>query len=303
MSKYTHTVTEAEAEEKLTINQIIKRNFKFSRRFKTKMKFQALIDLNGEPSPGFLTPKPGDIISIRLPEEGSDFPPEDIPVDIIYEDDDIIIVNKQPGLIVHPTKGHPYHTLANGLMKYMLDNDKNFKIRFANRVDMDTSGIIVVAKNSNVQNDISLQLRRKSVEKKYLAIVKGIMEDDEQRIDLPVGRPDPEDVKRGILSEENGGKSAVSDIKVIERFRDHTLVEVTILTGRTHQIRVHLSHIGHPIAGDKLYGGEEPELIDRQALHAYRITFDHPGNGEKLSIEAPPPADFREALEKLKQNR
>ena len=300
MAKYEHTVTTEETG--LTINQILKRNYKFSSRFKTKMKYQSLVDLNGTPAPGYLRPEVGDVIGVRLPEETSDFEPEDIPLDIIYEDEDLILINKQPGIIVHPTKGHPEHTIANGVMKYMADTDQSFKVRFANRIDMDTSGIIIVAKNANSQNELSSQMRAGTIVKKYKALVEGIIEEDAFSIELPVGRPSPESIQRAVMDE--GGKSAHSEILVLERFRsekygDHTLVEVRIKTGRTHQIRVHMSHIGHPIAGDSLYGGRT-DLIDRQALHAYHIEFSHPMSGERVSFDAPLPEDIAEIIEKLK---
>lgn len=296
MAKYKYTVT---AEDKdRTINRIIRGRFDFSHRFKTKIKYQGLIDLNGVKTPGFVIPKAGDIIEIRLPEETSDFTPEDIPISVLYEDDDLLLVDKQPGIIVHPTKGHPVHTIANGVMKYVNDTDQSFKIRFANRLDMDTSGIVIIAKNANAQNDISHQMRTQHIIKKYIAIVKGIVEEDEFTIDLPVGRPTDDSVQRAVMYE--GGKDAVTDVKVLERFASTSLVELTLHTGRTHQLRVHMSHIGHPIVGDHLYGGSMPWLIDRQALHAYYISFTHPMTGELLTVEAPYPDDILECLEKLR---
>lgn len=295
MGKYNHTVT---AEEYgLTINQILKANYKFSSRFKTKIKFQSLVDLNGTPTPGFIKPEVGDVISIRLPEESSDFPPEDIPLDIIYEDDDIIAVNKQPGIIVHPTKGHPTHTVANAVMKYMIDSGQSFKIRFANRIDMDTTGIIIVAKNANAQNEISNQMRNGTIIKKYIALVEGVIDKD-MTIDLPVGRPSQESIQREVMPE--GGKEAVTDIKVLEKYSDHTLIECTIHTGRTHQIRVHLTHIGHPLAGDELYGGSDI-LINRQALHSYYLELKHPMTGDNLIIESDLPEDIKNAIKKLEK--
>lgn len=300
MAKYEHTVTTEEYG--LTINQILKRNYKFSSRFKTKMKYQSLVDLNGTPAPGYLRPEVGDVIGVRLPEETSDFEPEDIPLDIIYEDEDLILINKQPGIIVHPTKGHPEHTIANGVMKYMADTGQSFKVRFANRIDMDTSGIIIVAKNANAQNELSSQMRAGTVVKKYKALVEGLIDEDSLSIELPVGRPSPESIQRAVMDE--GGKNAHSEVTVLERFSseeygDHTLVEVRIKTGRTHQIRVHLSHIGHPIAGDSLYGGKTG-LIDRQALHAYHIEFTHPMSGERVCFEAPLDADIEAAIGSLR---
>ena len=300
MAKYEHIVTNEE--EGLTINQILRQNYKFSSRFRTKMKYQSLVDLNGSPAPGYLRPAAGDVIGVRLPEESSDFPPANIPLDIIFEDDDLILVNKQPGIIVHPTKGHPEHTIANAVMYYMQQTDQVFKVRFANRIDMDTTGIIIVAKNANAQNDLSNQMRHNSVIKKYIALVEGCMEEDHFTIDLPIGRPDQISIQRKVM--EEGGKNAVTEVRVIDRFDSekygpHTLLEILLHTGRTHQIRVHLSHIGHVIAGDVLYGGRT-DIISRQALHAYHIEFTHPATGEYMTFETDLPEDIRSAIDRLK---
>ena len=302
MAKYEHTVTNEEVG--LTINQILRQNYKFSSRFRTKMKYQSLVDLNGSPAPGYLRPEAGDIIGVRLPEETSDFPPENIPLDIVYEDDDLILVNKQPGIIVHPTKGHPQHTIANAVMYYMKETGQSFKVRFANRIDMDTTGIIIVAKNANAQNELSSQMRRNSVVKKYYALVEGEVKEDHFNIDLPVGRPDQVSIRREVMYE--GGKDALSEVNVIERYDSaeygkYTLVEVILHTGRTHQIRVHLSHIGHIITGDELYGGGT-QLIGRQALHAYYIEFDHPMTKERVSFRTGLPDDIKDAIDKLKNS-
>lgn len=298
MSNYSHRVTEEEEREDLTINQILRRNFKFSSRFKTKIKFQKLVDLNGEQSPGYLRPKAGDEIVVRLPEETSDFPMEDIPVSPLYEDEDILIIDKQPGVTVHPTKGHPSHTLANGIMKYMHDTNQSFKIRFANRLDMDTSGIVIVAKNANSQNDISHQMRNQTTVKKYKAVVLGDVKEDFFTIDLPIGRPFEDQVQRNVMAE--GGKDAVTDVQVLKHFGDrYTLVELTLHTGRTHQIRVHLSHIGHPIAGDQLYGGEDSH-IQRQALHSCYLKFLHPMSHEPLEIRSELPEDIQKCIAEIK---
>jgi len=302
MAKYEHTVTTEESG--LTINQILRKNYRFSSRFRTKMKYQSLVDLNGTPTPGYVIPGVGDVIGVRLPDESSDFMPEDIPLNIIYEDDDLIVINKQAGIIVHPTKGHPEHTIANAVMKYMADSGQSFKVRFANRIDMDTTGIIIVAKSANAQNELASQMRRNTVIKRYYALAEGIMEDDHFTVELPVGRPDEVSIRRAVMYE--GGKEALSEFNVLERFRserygDHTLVEVILHTGRTHQIRVHLSHIGHPIAGDELYDGAA-FLMHRQALHAYYIEFDHPMTKERVSFETDLPADIKEAIEELKNS-
>ena len=300
MAKYEHIVTDEECG--LTINQILRKNYRFSSRFRTKMKYQSLVDLNGSPSPGYLRPEAGDIIGVRLPEEKSDFPPENIPLNIIYEDDDLILINKQPGIIVHPTKGHPEHTIANAVMYYMQQSDQVFKVRFANRIDMDTTGIIIIAKNANAQNDLSDQMRHNAVIKRYIALVEGSISDDHFTIDLPIGRPDQVSIQRKVM--ENG-KAAVTEVRVLERFDSeeygpHTLVEIVLHTGRTHQIRVHLSHIGHVIAGDSIYGGRT-SLISRQALHAYHIEFTHPASGEYMTFETELPEDIQKAIDHLKK--
>lgn len=296
MAKYTYTVTEKDLG--LSIKQILKMNFRFSSRFYTKMKYQNLIDLNGVASKGWIKPEVGDVIEVRLPEETSDFPPEDIPIDVVYQDDDLFIINKQPGVTVHPTKGHPEHTLANGIMKYMLDHNQMFKIRFANRLDMDTSGIVIVAKNANAQNDISHQMKYNSISKKYKAIVHGEVKEDSFTINLPIGRPEGEGIQRVVMFE--GGKEAITDVNVLERYGDYSLVELTLHTGRTHQIRVHLSHIGHPIVGDDLYGGTAPELMDRQALHSYYIALKHPVSGEIIELQSDLPDDMKNCINKIK---
>ena len=219
MGKYNHIVLDDEVG--LTVHQILRKNFKFSAKFRTKMKYQSLVDLNGEITPGYIHPNQGDIISVRLPEEKSEFIPEDIHLDVLYEDDDLMLINKQTGLIVHPTKGHQTHTVANGLMKYMEDTGQSFKIRFANRIDMDTTGIIIVAKNANIQNNISDQMRDGVVIKKYLAIVHGIVEKDHFIIDKAIGRPSQESIRRDVMDE--GGKEAISEVKVLSRFNDISL--------------------------------------------------------------------------------
>ncbi len=296
MTEFIHKVTTEE--EGLQVKDIMRNNFDFSARLRNKIKREKLVMLNDEQTPGWITPKPGDVIRITLPDEKSNFEPQNIPLCPVFEDDDILIINKQPGLIVHPTKGHPSGTVANALMYYMEKTGKPFKIRFVNRLDMDTSGLLVVAKNAYCQNDYTRQMKENLVEKRYIAIVKGLVESDSGIIDLPIGRPDPENVRRGVM--ENGAPS-VTHYKVLERFpkKGYTLVELLLETGRTHQIRVHMSHIGHPVLGDWLYGGDNILLIERQALHAAKLSFTHPMTKKELHLEAPIPDDMKQALEKL----
>ena len=300
MAKFEYTVTKED--EGVPVKGLLRTKFSFSSRLLTKLKYQHLVFLNGEPTPGWISPQVGDVLSIKLPEEKSDFPAEDIPIHPVFEDDDLLIIDKQPGVIVHPTKGHPLHTIANGLMKYMEDTDQVFKIRFVNRLDMDTTGLLIVAKNSHSQDDLTKQMKANTTEKRYIAVVNGIVAEDKFTIDLPIGRPDPENVARGVMTE--GGYPSVTHVRVLERFpkgKGYTMVELLLETGRTHQIRVHMSHIGHPLVGDYLYGGDNPWLIERQALHAYRLSFNHPVTGQRLHIEAPLPDDIKKVIEKIKE--
>lgn len=296
MSEFTYTIT---AEDKdLAIKQILRHRFQFSARMRNKIKREKLVYLNGEQIPGWITANPGDVLEIRLPEETSDFIPEDIPIRTVYEDSSLLIINKQPGIVVHPTKGHPQHTLANGIMKDMLDRDQSFKIRFMNRLDMDTSGIVAVAKNSHCQASFMKQSQAGFVEKRYLAIVKGLVKEDQGTIDLPIGQPDPERVERAVVE---GGSPSVTHYQVLDRFRaGYSLVELSLETGRTHQIRVHMAAIGHPVVSDHLYGESNPFLIERQALHARKLAMLHPVTGEPVSFEAELPEDMANLLEKLR---
>jgi len=328
MTEFKYTVKDTDRE--LSIKELLSRNFGFSSRFMTKLKQNRLIFLNGENMPGWVTPEPGDVITVNTPDETSDFPPEDIPIHVVYEDRDLLVINKQPGFVVHPTKGKPYHTMANGIMKKMLDEGESYKIRFVNRLDMNTSGLLIVAKNSHAQDNLTKQMKSDHIQKKYKAIVDGVIAEDSGTIDLPLGRPDPDEVERWVLPVEDGGYPSVTHFRVLERYKAHTLVELQLETGRTHQIRVHLSYCGHPIIGDHLYcngdpfeyrrihgdprppldGTKSPRMetnpeivspyIDRQALHAFSLTFTHPVTGEELHLEAPLPEDMEKAIEKIR---
>lgn len=287
-----------ENEKELPIKELLKRHFGFSSRLMTKLKVNDCVRLNGSLVKMYQKGEAGDRISVALPREKSDFVPENIPIEVIYEDDDLLIINKQPGYVVHPTKGHPCHTMANGIMSYMLTNHKHFKIRFINRLDMDTSGLLAVAKNSHCQDDLSKQMSENSVVKKYTAVVKGLMEEEEGTIDLPIDREHEDHVKRTVTGD---GYPSVTHYKVLERFeKGYTMVELVLETGRTHQIRVHMSHIGHPIVGDVLYGEASVWLIERQALHAKYLSFRHPVTGRFMELEAPLPGDIQALLEKIR---
>ncbi|MDD2217339.1 MAG: RluA family pseudouridine synthase [Eubacteriales bacterium] len=216
MDKFTYEVKKEDCEYK--IKDILRHNFTFSSRLRTKLKKNNAIYLNGEPTAGWIKPKEGDIISVRLPDETSDFEPQDIPILPAYEDNDLLIINKQPGYVVHPTKGQPNGTVANGLMQYMRDTGQSFKIRFVNRLDRDTSGLLIVAKNSYCQEELTKQMKINTIKKKYTALLCGLLQSDSGTINKPTGRPDPDRIERGILPVESGGYDSVTHYNVIKRF-------------------------------------------------------------------------------------
>ncbi|WP_282171675.1 RluA family pseudouridine synthase [Cytobacillus firmus] len=245
-----------------------------------------------------------DKIEISIPEpEELDVVPEAMDLDIYYEDQDVLVVNKPKGMVVHPAAGHGTGTLVNGLMAHCKDlSGINGVMRpgIVHRIDKDTSGLLMVAKNDMAHESLVNQLMNKTVTRKYRAIVHGVIPHDYGTIDAPIAR-DPKD--RQSMSVVDNGKHAVTHFQVIERFRDFTLVECQLETGRTHQIRVHMKYIGYPLAGDPKYGPRKTLDIGGQALHAGVLGFEHPRSGEYLEFEAPAPAYFKELVENLANNR
>lgn len=295
-NKFQYIVKEEDAGT--SYKELVRNNFTFSSRLMTKLKKNNLVLINGKSIKMYHASNPGDIITIELPEERSDFIPEPIDINPVFEDSDLLIINKQPGYVVHPTKGHPIHTIANGIMNYMINTNQSYKIRFINRLDMNTSGLLAIAKNSHSQATFTQQMKENKVAKRYVAIVKGVIAEDNGTINAPIGLPDLEKVERCVME---SGYPSVTHYKVLERYKKgYTLVELLLETGRTHQIRVHMSHIGYPMLGDHLYGFENPWLIERQALHARFLSFYHPVTGEFIEVEAPLPDDILEVIKKLK---
>ena len=277
----------------LKVEEILKKEFDISSRLFTKLVKNKSVFLNGEKVNRNQKAKKGDIITIIIPdEEDTNIPDPDIPIDIIYEDLDLVIINKEPNIVVHPTKGHPYGTILNGMAYYFKEKNIKKKVRFVNRLDMNTSGVLVIAKNSFGHQQMSKQFQEDTVEKRYMTLVDGIVEKDEDTIDLPIEREGEDSIKR-IVRED--GKRCITRYKVIERYKNTTLLDVKIETGRTHQIRVHLSHIGHAIVGDSLYNTEST-LIDRQALHSYYLKFKVPRNGEHKEVKAGLPKDMKNVI-------
>lgn len=292
MSKFRYMVETSD--QGLPIKQLLRRRFSFSSRMMTKLKKNDCVFLNGEPIRLHIIPNLGDTITVNFPDESSGFPPEPVPILTVYEDDDLLVINKPAGYVVHPTKGHLNHTIANGLTQYMMDTGQVFKIRFINRLDMDTSGLLLIAKNAHCQENIIQQMKADTIIKKYVAIVQGIPVDKQGTIDLPIGKAPTDDPRRGVVPD---GYPSKTHYRVLESYaKGYSLVELRLETGRTHQIRVHMSHIGHPIAGDPLYGIPSALPIQRQALHATQLSFQHPITKKHLEVHAQMPEDMEHLL-------
>ncbi len=269
---------------------------------------QQLIDdekilINDAPCKSNSKVKNGDIITIAdfelAPIEAK---PEDIPLDIIYEDQDIIVINKPKGMVVHPSAGNYEHTLVNALLFHCHDlSGINGKIRpgIVHRIDKDTTGCIVACKNDKAHEAIALQLADKTCHREYIALVEGVIEHNSGTIEAPIGR-DPKDRKKMTVTEINS-KDAITHFDVIERFKKYTLIKCRLETGRTHQIRVHMQFIGHPIVGDEVYGRRKTiKDTQGQVLHAYKLELVHPTNKKKMTFEAKLPAYFQELLTKIR---
>lgn len=244
----------------------------------------------------------GDNIQIEIPEPQTlDVVPEEMNLDIYYEDADVLVVNKPKGMVVHPAPGHVSGTLVNGLMAHCKDlSGINGVLRpgIVHRIDKDTSGLLMIAKNDLAHESLVKQLVEKTVTRKYKAIVHGVIPHDQGTIDAPIGR-DKKDRQSMTVTDENS-KVAVTHFNVLERFKDFTFIECQLETGRTHQIRVHMKYIGYPLAGDPKYGPKKTLDIGGQALHAGILGFVHPRTKEYLEFEAPLPPYFEELIEKLK---
>lgn len=269
--------------------------------------------------------KPLDVITIMMPYErrGFEVVPEDIPLDIVYEDDDLLVVNKPAGLVVHPGHGHFSGTLVNALAYHLgitPDEDASDERMgvLVHRIDKDTSGLLVVAKNDEAQLKLAKQFFDHTIERKYVAIVWGNIEEDEGTIEGNIGRDPNDRLRFRVFQEEERGRHAVTHFRVLERFGYVTMVECVLETGRTHQIRVHMNYIGHPLFNDSLYGGDRIlkgplyakykqfidncfELLPRQALHAKTLGFVHPRTGKQIRFDSEIPADMQALIEKWRK--
>lgn len=267
----------------------------------TLLKDDAIL-VNGETSKPNYKCQTGDEITYVVREaEEIDVLAEDIPLDIYYEDADVLVVNKPQGMVVHPSAGHTTGTLVNALLFHCKDlSGINGKIRpgIVHRIDKDTSGLLMVAKNNKAHESLAGQLYDKTSDREYIALVHGVIKHQKGTIDAPIGRSKEDRQKMGVINE---GKESRTHFEVLERYKGYTLIKCRLETGRTHQIRVHLKYIGHPLAGDPKYGVKNTLTGEGQFLHAAELGFTHPTTGERMHFEAPLPPIFQQALETLEK--
>ena len=273
---------------------VLKNQMKLSGRLIKKLKATGGILLNEKPVRTVDTVKKDDILSVIIDfNEQVDIKPEAAEFSIIYEDDCFLAVDKKPGIPVHPTAGHPTGTLAHQVLAHFMNQGLSIKVRPINRLDKDTSGIVLFAKNAYIQDQIINQMKENRVYKSYLGIVHGVFSPLEGIINLPIARKNDSIMERII---HPAGSLSVTRYKTLELHKELSLVQFVLETGRTHQIRVHCRAMGHPLLGDWLYSDIQTNLIERQALHSHIFAFDHPLNGQRIEILAPLPMDMKKAL-------
>ncbi len=268
-----------------------------------KYIFNGQIKLNGASCKPHTVVKLGDKIHVDLVTESDFFAePEEIPLNIVFEDKDLIVLNKPQGMVVHPANGNMEHTLVNALLyhvgKQLTELNEGVRPGIVHRLDKDTSGLMMVAKNETTHAALSLQIQNRTVGRTYWVVVKGIVQRDEGECQEPIGRAFLN--RKKVIIKPTGGKSAHTFFKVIRRYKKSTLLEVKLKTGRTHQIRVHMAHLGHPVLGDSLYGIQSKH-ISRQALHSKSLTFKHPHTKERLSFDSEVPEDMKYLIEQLEK--
>lgn len=276
------------------ILHVLKEQFLLSDRLITKLKKANKIYLNDLPTYTKKSVTVGDKVSVLIDfeEDNSNIVASNIPLDIIYEDDYLLVINKPANIAIHPSILHFDNSLSNGVKFYFDKLGLKKKIRIVNRLDRNTSGIVVFAKNEYIQECLIKQMKTKELKKEYLAIAKGILESKSDTLNFPIARKEGSIIERTVSSD---GDSAITHYDVVKEFNNLSLVHIVLETGRTHQIRVHFSYIGHPILRDTLYGSPS-ELINRQALHSYKLTFIHPVTKKVLSLEAPLPNDIENII-------
>lgn len=281
-----------------SINQILKQKFKISARLQHKLITSKQIFLNGNQADSRIAPQINNVITVNLDfnEESENIIPTPIPLNIIYEDEALLILDKPAGIAVHPSISHYTDSLANGVKYYFDTIGLKRKIRPVNRLDLNTSGLIVFAKNEYVQECLIQQMQTNEFKKEYLAIVHGIFEKAQETITLPIARKENSIIERCI---SENGQEAITHYEVLKTSNDLSLVHCILQTGRTHQIRVHMSAIGHSLVGDTLYGSDFSDSITRQALHSYKISFIHPISHQIVSFTSELPDDIKSSIEAI----
>ena len=298
-----------EVNEKIRLDAYISKQMQdLSRSMIQKLLEGNKINVNGKSEKPAYKVQNGDIIEINIEEPKEvKIEAQDIPLDIIYEDEDILVVNKQKGLVVHPANGNPDGTLVNAVMAHCKDSlsgiGGELRPGIVHRLDKDTSGLLIIAKNDKAHIQMSNQIKNREVKKTYIALVRGTIAENEATINMPKGRSTKDRKKMAVTK---SGKEAVTHFKVLNRYTtdkgSYTLVEIKIDTGRTHQIRVHMAEIGHPVIGDVVYSNGKNEFgVEGQCLHAKRLEFTHPITGKEMKLEAPLPEYFKNIIEHLEK--
>jgi 23S rRNA pseudouridine1911/1915/1917 synthase len=309
----THLVTAAEDGWKL--RTVLRTRMLISRQLHVRLKqTEQGILVNGERKFADYPVRTGDLVEVRMPcEQSDDILPQKMDLQIVYEDGHVLVINKPPSLIVHPTHGHYINTLANGVVHYWQTRGERCRFRPVQRLDQDTSGLLLIAKTPFAHEFVSLQLRAHTVKKEYIALVRGLLVGQSGTVDAPIDRLPDNPHRRGVIP---GGAPAITQYQVLEHCSeaDVTMVRLRLLSGRTHQIRVHMEHIGHPLLGDKLYGrdiaisdgaGQGPETIslERQALHAQTLGFIHPGSRERVEFTSELPDDIKTFILSIRRSQ
>ncbi len=280
------------------LGDYLKEHLMMSRNGVIKVKKSNSLKVNGVNVHTNITIKAGDKVEFELPDQSSEgILPEYMELDVIYEDDYMIVINKIAGIPTHPSKNHFMGTLANGLMYHLMEEGRDITIRPVNRLDRNTSGLVLFAKSSHIQHLMSLESYKHNITKEYLAIAQGNMAADSGTVDAPIALEKERSIKRVVRED---GARAVTHYRVLERYEGYTLLSIVLETGRTHQIRVHMAHIGYPLLGDDLYGGSR-EKIDRHALHAYNIKMLHPIMHNALDLTAELPEDMDRLIRKYSE--
>lgn len=292
-----HTVTAEEAGR--TVQEVLTGPMQVSRRMIQRLTRAKGILLNRRGAFLGRKVKAGDVVAARVGvDEEAGLPPVAMALSIVHEDGEVLVIDKPPFLLVHPTSPEQRETLSHGVAHHFARAGVKAKVRPVHRIDRDTSGLVLFAKTALAHSRLDPQLHPGALERGYLALVDGVVEGDAGVVDAPIGR-DPRNPQLRVVRPD--GDAARTRWRVVERFPRATLLALELETGRTHQIRVHMMHFGHPVLGDRQYGRAGTSLIRRQALHAARLSFAHPSTGEKMSFEAPLPGDMAELVEKLKK--